>query len=221
MADNRETIQYGQVSERDVNTATARVAMDDLNGYVSGKMQVLFPAIGGWNMFYTPKEGDHVVTGRLSNGMQEGYILGKVYTGRKMPQNGEPNIMLLVSDDGKNVIKFDADKGMLDLICDQDCSMKMNNLNIEVKEHVNVTAKTATVETENSVTVNSKEIIVEGKEEVTVKASKVVIDGTDTTITGGTFNMKGTVSPGTGPLCALTKCLFTNADHCGSQVTET
>jgi phage baseplate assembly protein gpV len=230
-------IQQGQASERDVKSATARVAMDDLGGLVSGKMQVLFPAAGGWNFFWTPKEGDHVVISRLPNGQEEGYVLGKVYTGNKMPQGGESNIILLVSDNGKNVIKFDADKGVLDLICDQDCSMKMKNLNIEVTEHISVRAKTASVETEESATVKSNEILVEGvdavtvkapkvevdgAQEVTVKAPKVVVDGTDTTITGGSLTTNGTAAPtGSGPYCGLPKCLFTGIDHVGNVVSNT
>ena len=151
MADSRSILHQGQVSERDVKSASARVAMDDFAGHVSGKMQVLFPAIGGWNMFYTPKEGDHVVMSRLPNGQEEGYVLGKVYTGNKMPQGGEPNILLLVSDDGKNVVRFDADKGTLDLIVDQDGELKFNNLTIEVKEHTGLTTDDLDIESEKPI----------------------------------------------------------------------
>jgi phage baseplate assembly protein gpV len=133
MADSR--LHQGQASERDVNSASARVAMDDLGGTVSGKMQVLFPAAGGWNFFWTPKEGDHVVISRLPNGTQEGYVLGKVYTANKMPQGGEPNIILIVSDDGKNVIRFNADNGTLDLVVDQTMTEKINNVEMEIKEN--------------------------------------------------------------------------------------
>jgi len=128
-------VQQGQVSERDVKSATARVAMDDLGGHVSGKLQILFPAMGGWNMFYTPKEGDHVVISRLPNGQEEGYVLGKVYTAKKMPQGGEPNIILIVSDDGKNVIRFNADKGTLDLVVDQTKNEKFNNVETVINEN--------------------------------------------------------------------------------------
>jgi len=131
MADLRQ----GQISERDLASATARVAMDDLNKTVSGKLRVLFPAAGGWNFFWTPKEGDHVVMSKLPNGAQEGYVLGKVYTANKMPQGGEPNIILIVSDDGKNVIKFNADNGTLDLVVDQTKNEKFNNVETEIKEN--------------------------------------------------------------------------------------
>jgi phage baseplate assembly protein gpV len=222
MADNKTILHQGQVSERDVKSASARVAMDDFGGQVSGKLQVLFPAIGGWNMFYTPKEGDHVVMSRLPNGVQEGYILGKVYTARKMPQGGEPNIILLVSDNGKNVVRFDADKGTLDLICDQDCSLKANNLSIEVKEHASIKANTASVEAEESAAVKAKEILVEGGGKVTVKSPEVIVDGADAKITGGKLTTKGTAVPnGQGPYCGLKFCLFTGANQTGDTVTGT
>jgi phage baseplate assembly protein gpV len=146
MADNRAILHHGQVSERDIKNASARVAMDDTQGLVSGQMQVLFPAIGGWNCFWTPKQGDHVVMSRLPNGTQEGHILGKVYTAGKMPQGGEPNIILLVSDDGKNVVRLDADKGTLDLIIDQNGKLKINNLDIEVAKHTGLTTDDLDVE---------------------------------------------------------------------------
>ena len=130
-----DILRQGQTSERDVNTATARVAMDDLSKTVSGKLRVLFPAAGGWNFFWTPKEGDHVVVGKLPNGTQEGYILGQVYTGNKMPQGGAPNIILIVSENGKNVIRFDADNGTLDLVVDQTMTEKINNVKTEIKEN--------------------------------------------------------------------------------------
>ena len=146
-----ETMHQGQVSERDVKNATARVAQDDLGGTVSAKMQVLFPAVGGWNCFWTPKEGDHVVISRLPNGGQEGYVLGKVYTGNKMPQGGAPNIILLVSDDGKNVVKFDADNGTLDVFVDQKGTLKFKNLDIEVTEHTHIKTKTYHLEVEETI----------------------------------------------------------------------
>ena len=131
----------GQATERNVKSATARVGFDDLAETVSGEMQVLFPAAGGWNFFYTPKEGDQVVVGRLQNGAEEGYIFGKVFTAGKMPQGGAPNIILLISDDGKNVVKFDADKGTLDLTVDQTATVRTKNWHMETKEDTTLKTK--------------------------------------------------------------------------------
>jgi hypothetical protein len=137
MSDNRSILHQGQASERNVKNASAKVAFDDLDSAVSGSFQVLFPAIGGWNLFYTPKEGDHLVTLRSPNGHEEGYILAKLFTANKMPQGGAPNIFLMVSDDGKNVIQFDADNGTLDIVVDQTGNEKFKNLEVQVKENRN------------------------------------------------------------------------------------
>jgi len=147
-------LHQGQATQRDVNSASARVGYDDLSGTVSGFMQVLFPAAGGWNFFWTPKEGNQVVTSRLPNGAEEGYILGQVYTAGKMPQGGKPNIILIVSDDGKNIVRFDADNGTLDLICDQKGTLKFKNLDIKVKEHTHIKTETYHLEVEKSAKVD-------------------------------------------------------------------
>ena len=184
MTGNQSTLHQGQTAERNVNSASARVGFDDLSGTVSGFMQVLFPAIGGWNMFYTPKEGDQVVVNRLPNGTEEGYILGKVYTANKMPQGGKPNIILLVSDNGKNIIRFDADEGTLDLIVDQDGKLKFNNLDIEVKEHTHF--KTKTLHTEVEVWVKN-EIGTDVDTTIGGNVTTEVAGNVDTNITGNEY----------------------------------
>jgi len=149
-------LHQGQVSERDVKSASARVAMDDLAGTVSGKLQVLFPAVGGWNIFFTPKVGAHVVTAKKKKGHSEGYILGTVYTGKKMPQGVAENIILMVSDDGKNFARFDADSGTLDVICDKKGTLKFKNLYIEVKELTEIKTKNLEIEVEEHTHIKTK-----------------------------------------------------------------
>ncbi|GMO52454.1 MAG: hypothetical protein Pg6C_18110 [Treponemataceae bacterium] len=151
MADNRGLLHQGQTTERNIESATARTGFDDLGNTVSGFMQVLFPAAGGWNFFYTPKEGDQVVVSRLPNGSEEGYIMGKVYTAGKMPQGGANNIILIVSDDGKNIIRFDADNGTLDLVVDKTGTLKFKNFDIEVKEHTGVKTDDFDIEAEKPI----------------------------------------------------------------------
>jgi phage baseplate assembly protein gpV len=138
--------RHGQATERDVNSATARVAMDDLAGQVSGKLQILFPAVGGWNIFFTPKQGDHVITSKHPNGKQEGLVIGKVYTANKMPQGGAPDIILAVSDDGRNVVRLDAINGTLDIIFDQTGNVQVKNLAVEVKQSTDLVTHNLDVE---------------------------------------------------------------------------
>jgi phage baseplate assembly protein gpV len=184
MADNRSALHQGQTTERNIESASARTGFDDLGNTVSGFMQVLFPAAGGWNFFYTPKEGDQVVVSRLPNGSEEGYILGKVYTAGKMPQGGAKNIILLVSDDGKNIVRFDADNGTLDLVVDQDGKLKFNNLDIEVKNHTHIKTKTLHLEVEESV-----------QNDVGTNIETTVGGNVDTDISGSiTTNVGGSVT---------------------------
>jgi len=237
MADNR--LHQGQTDSRDVNSASARVAMDDLGGTVSGKLQVLFPAAGGWNFFWTPKEGDHVVISKLPNGGQEGYVLGKVYTANKMPQGGAPNIILIVSDDGKNVIRFDADNGTLDLVVDQTMTEKINNVKTEIKEKrkteigidddLTIKGNQTTEVDGNSVIEAGGNITVEAGGNLTSKAgAKNTVKGADVeingkvVITGGTLECNGVAPPtGTGCLCALPFCLATGAPQTGNKASGT
>jgi phage baseplate assembly protein gpV len=151
MSDNRATLHQGQATERNVKSASARAGFDDLHGTVSSFLQVLFPAAGGWNFFYTPKEGDQVVVSRLPNGTEEGYIMGKVYTAGKMPQGGADNIILISSDDGKNIVKFDADNGTLDLIVDQTGTLKFKNLEIIVDKDTHLTTDNLDIESEKPI----------------------------------------------------------------------
>jgi len=217
-----EILRQGQASERDVKSATARVAMDDLGGTVSGKLQVLFPAAGGWNFFWTPKEGDHVVVSKLPNGTQEGYVHGKVYTGNKMPQGGAPNIILIVSDDGKNVVRLDADKGTLDLVVDQNATAKFFNFDVEVKETISVKAKNIDTNVEENINEEAgKNITSEAGEKNTVKGSDVEVNG-NTKITGGYLECNGTAPPtGTGCFCAKPFCIVDGSPHIGNKANGT
>jgi len=154
-------MHQGQATERDVNSASARVGFDDLNETVSGFMQVLFPAVGGWNFFYTPEEGDQVVTERLPNGKEEGYILGKVYTGNRMPQKGKPNVFKMVSKDGKNLFEFDANEGTLNLTVDQDGKIKFKNVEFEVYETTDWVTKFLNILATEHACLTTKELDVE------------------------------------------------------------
>jgi len=165
-------LHQGQATERNIDSASARVGYDDLGGSVSGLLQVLFPAIGGWNLFYTPKEGDQVVTETLSNGKEEAYIVGKVYTANKMPQGGAPDIFLMVSDDGKNVIRFDAANGTMDLIIDQDGKLKFNNLEIKVNELTDLMTKNLKVKVEEHTGLETNDLDVESAKPIGFEGTK-------------------------------------------------
>ena len=143
MGDVRDTLHVGQVSANNVDAASARVGFDDLSESVSAHAQVVFPACGHWNLYYTPRVGDHVLMSRLQNGIEEGHILGKVYTAGKLPQNGAEGILSIVSDDGKNVIRLDAINGTMDVFIDQGGTLKWKTLDMETAETSKVTVGTS------------------------------------------------------------------------------
>jgi len=154
MADHESILHTGQISKVNNDVAACRVAQDDFDGLVSGHMQMLFPASDYWNFFWIPKPGDQVAMLRHPNGSSEGYVAGKPYTAGNLPQKGAKGIITMVSADGKNVVKFDALKGTVDLICDQQGTLKFKNLDIEVKEHTHIKTKTYHLEVEEDAVID-------------------------------------------------------------------
>jgi hypothetical protein len=186
MAGGRSSLHTGQVNSHNNKAAAAKVAMDDFDGMVSGHMQMLFPASGHWNFFWIPKEGDHVVTERNPNGAQEGYIMGKPYTANNMPQGGDDGLFLMVSSDGKNVIKLDAIKGTMDIVCDQKTVLMTKDIDIEVTETANIKSKNINIEnTENIKIENTGDADIEVGGNVAVK-----VDGDETVEVGGDILIK-------------------------------
>ena len=57
---------------------------------------------------------------------------------------------------------------------------------------------------------------------IKVKADTLSVKTKSGKVTGGTFEMKGTVAPEpTGPFCGIPACLFTGAPHVGTKVSGT
>jgi phage baseplate assembly protein gpV len=90
---------------------------------------------------------------------------------------------------------------------------KKTTIEVDGDATIKTTGKT-TVEATGDATVKGANVTVEAKTAATVKAPKVEI-------TGGQLMVKGTVSPATGPFCAIPACLFTGAPHGGNMVAGT
>jgi len=163
-SDNRPTLHVGQVSEHNNGAAAARMSCDDFDGLVSGAMQICYPPMGHWHPFWIPKEGDQTVMLRLPNGSQEGFIFGSQYTAANLPQNGSDGIILLVSDNAKNIIRLDALNGTMDVTFDQVCALKFKNLKLEVEETMDVKCKDINIEVEEQYYLKAKKTKSEIKE---------------------------------------------------------
>lgn len=63
---------------------------------------------------------------------------------------------------------------------------------------------------------------IETKGKTNIKSTgKTTVDSPNVEITGGQVKIKGTVTPKTGPFCAIPNCLFTGAPHGGDTVMGT
>jgi phage baseplate assembly protein gpV len=193
-------IRQAQVSETNGKTDTARITSAELGQYVSPNLQVVVPACGGFDIIMLPKNGDHVLSSTMDNGRQEGHILGRVYTANNLPRGGaNSDQLVIVSMDGKTVVKLDAKAGTIDVLCREDLNIKVKNASIEVAETATIKAKEATIE-----------------------ADKATIDSADVKITGGELTVDGSVAPtGSGPFNCLVNCPFTGAPHVGNKVSGT
>lgn len=86
MANETENVMHqAQVSSYSTKTNTARVAVDDWESMVSGDLQVLVPGTTKMKVKVPLQAGDHVVALFQPNGLQQGYILGSVYTSSNLP----------------------------------------------------------------------------------------------------------------------------------------
>jgi len=140
-----------------------------------------------------------------------------------------PQEFIVVEDEGLNIVHKTAPDG--DLIS----YVKMDDKKVEVKykekadvliEDDHIKAKTEKCTTEMtaekiSLTNGKDTIKADGGNVEVDAATKATIKSPQVEVTGGNFTMKGTVTPGTGPLCAIPNCLFTGAPHGGSQVSGT
>lgn len=75
-------IRVGTVSSVDPNRGTARILFDDLDGLVSYDMPVLFSATLKNRGYHMPDVGEQVVCAFLNSGMEQGFILGSIYSSK-------------------------------------------------------------------------------------------------------------------------------------------
>lgn len=104
------------------------------------------------------------------------------------------------------------------------------DINAEGDQKINITGKSeVTIGGDSKVDISGNcNITVSGNTKIEssgncdIKASgNCTIDSPNATITGGTFNLKGTGVPGSGPMNCLTNCIFSGCIHGSAQATGT
>jgi len=141
----------------------------------------------------------------------------------------QPQEFIAAEEEGLQIIhkdKFDGELISQVLMTDEKIETvykKKAKVTME-DDHITVKTEKCTAEMtgEKISLTNGKDKIIANGGNVEVDAStKATIKSPKVEITGGTFSMKGSVSPGTGPLCAIPNCLFTGAPHGGSEASGT
>jgi len=115
MDDARGITHDGQVTDVNHETQAVKVAYDDMPGYSSGWLQVMFPTTGKWIMTSLPRKGDQVKVLHNPNGREEGFVIGAPFTAGRLPQGSEDGVLQMYSDDGNNFIRFDAAGGTMQI----------------------------------------------------------------------------------------------------------
>lgn len=103
-------LRIGQVSSIDPVNMTCRVAFDDLDGLVSGALQVLVPGTVNRQNYGLPTVGEHVVVLYQPNALQEGFVLASMYTANNRPDDPKENVWRLRFPEAQLFIELDVDE---------------------------------------------------------------------------------------------------------------
>ena len=200
MRDIRPSMHVGQVSDHVNESATAAMACDDFDGLVTEQFQQIFPAMGHWKPFWSPRNGDHVIFLRLPNGLSEGFLLGGQYTAEQMPQGTADGLILVISDTGENSVRADAIKNTLDVIFAETITIKCKNLIIKAEENISIEAG------QNISIKAGQDINIEAGNKIHCKAPTFIIDAqmqfNGNISHSGSMSTSGSHTDSKGPHCS-------------------
>jgi hypothetical protein len=201
---------------------------------------VLFPGTKKWTIHFPLEKGDEVAVVFSERALEAWKDVGQegledpdprrydLCDGYCMP-GLQPQEFIAAEEPGLQIIhkdKFDGKLISQVLMTDDKVEMKYkekatvsmedDHINLKTEKcKMDVTGDALDFEnSKNKLLVDGGDIDLEASGTATVKAATVEI-------TGGTFMLKGTVAPSTGPLCAIPNCLFTGAPHGGNTATGT
>jgi phage gp45-like len=93
-------VKYGTVTSVNANNATARVLIQP-EGVLSGWLPVLSQWVGnGWGMACPPTPGDQVLLVPQEGDVEQGIIVGRVFSVKQMPPNAPGGEFWLVHQSG-------------------------------------------------------------------------------------------------------------------------
>lgn len=187
-----------------------RVEFGDRSNLVSYELPVMVKQTLKNKDSYMPDVGEHVVCSFLGNGLEQGFVLGAIYSNADTAINTDPDVRRTDFEDGTyhsysrkdNVhlvhymdgseVKYDAQANKLEISIAGSGIVELNckTATVNAEDSTTVNTKQATINAENSATVNTKT--------ATVDASTSVTLDTPTTTCTGNLTVQGAISYGAG-----------------------
>jgi phage baseplate assembly protein V len=150
-----------------------RVEFGDRSNLVSYELPVMVKQTLKNKDSYMPDIGEHVLCSFLGNGLEQGFVLGAIYSNADTAVNTDPNKRGVTFEDGTEVY-YDRSSNKLNII-------------VAGAGLVEVTCKTATVNADTKINLTTPEVVVSNK--LTVNG---LIDGkAGATLTGGGVTHNG------------------------------
>lgn len=102
----KNLIRVGVVSSINPANGTAKVVFHEKNGLVSGDLPIIYRQTFRNKDYQMPDIDEQVVCLFLENGLEQGFILGAVYSSEDVPPSTDPNKRMIHFQDG-TVIVYD------------------------------------------------------------------------------------------------------------------
>lgn len=101
-----QIVRVGQVSSIDAGKGTARVQLPDSGKVISHNLPVLFSKTQDDKFYTMPDVGEQVLCVFLPNGLEQGFILGAIYSQMDSPPVNDPDKTHIKFKDG-TVLEYD------------------------------------------------------------------------------------------------------------------
>lgn len=119
--------RVGKVSSVNPDNMTARVTFADKNNMLSAELPIINRGSKNNKDYWLPDVGEQVVCLFLSNGINQGFVLGSYFSDPAPPQISSVNKRRLDFADG-TYIEYDRDSHKLNIHCVGDIRIKGANI---------------------------------------------------------------------------------------------
>lgn len=199
--------RVGRVTALLPEKGAVRVEFGDRSNLVSYELPVMVKQTLKNKDSYTPDIGEHVLCSFLGNGLEQGFVLGAIYSNADTAVNADPNKRGVTFEDGTEVY-YDRASNKLNIIVSGsglvDISCKIATIDAETSAQI--TTATATVTASDSVTLDTPTTTCTGNltvEGALIYQGGMTGSGGDATITGnitltGNMTATGSITDGNG-----------------------